>query len=282
MFTFLEFLKALSEMPMANYRYSSVPDDPEAQAGVKDFGGYDDVDKQVLQKDSTSKKLEEVLARSTGHNFNILMLEYPSFLRKADRMTVPTKKLYKPYVEKYCQENNIPIQGHITFAKNKSTGDPMKPWMILHTIGHALTEEYPRTQSEMGVILKDVAMRHATSHGYGYSVRDDKLTQMEVMARIFKFGSAQRIIDQKTRKTQIRDFGELVHELFAEFLWHGKIRYQMPEEDLRKPRGENDFKSNIHLAPWKGGDVAEDIKHLEYYIKDLLDESVGKILIDFN
>lgn len=51
-----------------------------------------------------------------------------------------TTGYYEGDVELYIKSNGIKKENHITFAKNASTGHLLIPWMILHTLGHALVE----------------------------------------------------------------------------------------------------------------------------------------------
>ena len=113
--------------------------------------------------------------------------------------------------------------------------------MILHTLGHAISEENDYYFiSEIINLLKPM-------ENISYPIASGGIKN------IFNFKSVEEI-------KSIHD-GEIVHELIAEYLWHGgEIR-------VKKPYNNNEEIMNV-------------IFEVEEKITELLDNCVGKIILD--
>lgn len=208
-------------------------------------GGQDFVDRDVkaINNPVIHKKLEEVLARSTGFDFNIVFLE-PNNIR--------TKENYYYQALDYCKKENIPLEGHITFAKSSSSGDPLTPWNILHTLGHALTDFDTELFEEILTILMSLKILF---------FHKNKINFLSFYTSLFQFKSA--------KSNNLLDFYELVNELIAEYLWHGFIRFKVPE-NLKYPEPVQNPEEEIKKS----------FLNIEHYINQLLEKAVGKIIID--
>lgn len=158
-------------------------------------------------------------------------------------------------VYKYCQENGIPLEGHITFAKPQSTGDSLTPWMILHTLGHALFANFQPKEAMIQELLRVVRL-----YSMERRVEVNASMIMRFFSELFKFKSISNPIN-KDKATV--DTEELVYELVAEYLWHGQIR--------TNPQAE-------YYERYRLGDVA---KNLEKIIHNQLQASVGKVIVDY-
>lgn len=241
----------LQEMPLSNYKTKFIHDPYEKEAFGYDtlkkkidksrqvipnssssiFSNQKDIEDQFSKKDrliithpKTFRILEEKL-KNSKYNFNILLIESQKDSNKNE---------YMEHLIKFMKENNISQQNHITFAKNSTSGHLLTPWMILHTLGHAISEEndYYVTSEVINLLepIKNIGINN-----------------------IFNFKSAEEI-------KNIYD-GEIVHELIAEYLWHGgEIR-------VKNPYNNNEKIMNV-------------IFEIEEKIAELLDNCIGKIILD--
>jgi hypothetical protein len=101
------------------------------------MGYFSNTDVALLSNQKSSKTLENKL-KNVGYNFNILIFESSV---DDDRRNVSPPSNYIRKINNYIRSNNITLENHITYVKNGSSGDPLTPWMILHTLGHAVAEE---------------------------------------------------------------------------------------------------------------------------------------------
>ena len=244
----------LAEMPMSNYRYRFDKIIPTS-VGIPHFNQKD---RAAIENITVQKKLEEVLNR-TGYNFNILFIE----VQGLGYQSYP-KTQYRKIVRFYCNKNNIPLEGHITFAKKQSTGDVMSPWMILHTMGHALlenTNEFIAMNNTLTEFARDIRYYDKTS-----LIPNEKV---ESLSRLFMFASARNKVYEletgRPHKKSIADFDELIYDLVAEYLWHGgRIRVnQQTAIKLQIDHKINNF-----------------IQSIQNIISGALHKNVGNIIVD--
>ncbi len=129
------------------------------------------------------RTLEAVLSKHRW-KFNVLLIEgrgnalgsggkNPTFLdNDGDE--------YLARIKYWMQKNNVPQEGHITFAKNGSSGDAMTPWMVLHTLGHAFDMQ------ELNYAIK----RLITALSYDSTdPRIKSISHSLLLSRLFKFKS---------------------------------------------------------------------------------------------
>lgn len=215
-----------TEMPLAHYGYQfhskNDPDegflDTKAQAvirkkkatapwggevedlEIKNIGGrFSHRDKILISHPRTSRILEEKL-KSSKYNFNILLMEKKQGYEFVYSANV---KEYNDRIYEYMKENNLKIENHITFVKNATSGHLLTPWMILHTLGHAVTDHAYNFGSELVNAIKE-------------KIRSWNELEVGSLKNIFQFASIQKGVVDST--------DELLHELIAEYLWNGKIR----------------------------------------------------------
>jgi len=274
------FRQYLSEMALKGYKvdFMDSPNRGEESFltksdGKKDLGsqvyrsgrgvqhnisGYFSVrDRAVITHPRTVRSLEQRLSRS-GYDFNVLFIE--------DRRAL-TGKDYTDQVDEFMEENGVEREGHITFVKNGTTGHVMTPWMILHTLGHAVSEHTGGLSAGMEakhLIGESVAKvmgiasgslcRNPFAHGLGLVRPQCK----DALGKVFSFKSAVRDDSYNV----LLNRAELLHELVAEFLWNGDgIRVR---------------------SPYDGQDeVLKEIRSIEGGIRTLLGMCVGRIIFDY-
>jgi len=219
-------------------------------------GYFSGRDRAVITHPRTMRSLEQRLSRS-GYDFNVLFIE--------DRRAL-TGKDYTDQVDEFMEENGVEREGRITFVKNSTSGHVMTPWMILHTLGHAVSEHCgglsmgmeakhgigESVANVMGIVSGSLC-RNPFAYGVGHSswCRD-------AFGKVFSFKSAVR--DDHYNALLSRD--ELLHEFVAEFLWNGDgIRVK---------------------SPYDGEDgVLKEIRSIEGGIRTLLGMCVGRIIFDY-
>jgi len=214
------------------------------------FGYFSGKDRAVITHPRTFRALEGRLARS-GYDFNILLIEDAG----AD---------YDEQVEQFMRENGIEQRGHITFVKNGTSGHVMTPWMILHTLGHAVAEHAGGERSGRAVGAKSRIQDGATDIMSLVSGKDCRTAGRgspgckEALGKVLAFKSAARQDSYSTALNQT----ELVHELVAEFLWNGdRIRVKPPHD--------------------ADADITRLVGEIEGEVRILLDNCVGKVVYDW-
>lgn len=158
-------------------------------------------------------------------------------------------------IEELSKATNIPIktlQNSITVNLNSSQpdADPASPWMIIHQITEALRYDVLEDARNAGYTDlygddNEAMFLHHIEKNFGPQANNHEIART-IFRRIFKMQSAQN-------KT-----GEMINELFTEYLWHGgKIRVNYPEDLNRQ--------------------VVDKLKaELETYFTLVLDRAVGK------
>jgi hypothetical protein len=256
--TFKNWL-SLQEMPLANFRHafgSLPPNDKRGMSGY--FVGEDRI---VIKHPKTVRTLERVLSK-TGFMFNILMVEMVGGFDSNG------KDNYLRQLEYFMADENIPRMGHITFAKTGSSGDLMTPWMILHTLGHALIKTKTQAIQQIASLLESLFILPVQG----------SMMRVPHLSSFFRFKSAvvaHSHLPEKDRATpgpkiknkfeMLSTYEELVHELVAEYLWHGgKIRLNLQD-----------------MQPQQAQKAAAAVMEIEGIIKGLLQASVGEVITDF-
>ena len=209
------------------------------------MGRFSQKDKSILSHPKTFKTLEDKLGKS-GHDFNILMMDreepYPYQLQDGSKKLTKIE-WFKKEAKELLEREGVPTEGRITFIKNSSSGNLMKPWMVLHTLAHAVFEE-----NGFGFVRLEPNIQRETT----------RLTQDGTipLGQIFMFSSASapQAAPQEQGGLEGHEDPELQHELMAEFLWNGRIRI-------------------------KGPDQEEAAENIQRSLEELLDNCVGKIII---
>jgi hypothetical protein len=231
---FYEFLlkkdKTFMEMPLRHYghilnepgdRYvdkdedQNEPLEPIGKGGLqlKANAKYDDDiigdrytkrDRLVISHPRTFRILEQKLSKSK-YNFNILFIEER---KKRQYLNISnTKEIFekRPELNDYLNSNGIDVQNSITFIQVGSSGHILTPWMILHRIGHAIGASY----NPEGI------------GGYTYPVLQEvwSIIGRYVTGKSLHFFKFKSAVNKNIDSNE-----EFVHELIAEYLWHGEIR----------------------------------------------------------
>lgn len=269
---------SFNEMPMANYNIGHINKDVPQKLGSIPVGGFTSQDRKAMYNPVWVKKLGDVLSRTSKYNFNIILME-----RKRPDPKSSEGKNQRDFfeeVEQFIKEKNIPTEGHITYVKNSTTGHALTPWMLLHTIGHAVFNQEQHIYKQAKEVMHSLYIDHVKSHNFLRSSEASLFqydTPVSFLKRLFLFKSAQNA-EKGHEDRSLVDFSELIYELVAEYLWHGgKIRWQMPEEiPNANPHDVNS--ANVKMSEEM---VARHIRTLESEIDRALTACVGKVIYDY-
>lgn len=262
--TFAEFL---NEMALSSYRHKFGPDTGREEGfstltsgkpdigyqisgvGEQISGRFSRKDRQVITHPRTARILEERLKESE-FDFNILLIEDKWRGEKSPR---DGNQGYESQVEEFMEQNGMRTEGHITFVKNGTSGHVLTPWMILHTMGHALAEEEPMAHNWIRQIIHAILERISPGNN-DFRTAARKGT----FARLFMFKSASIDDYHNSGNTP----SELCNELIAEFLWNnGTIRIKPPYDEDQE--------------------VMSRVESMKMEIRSMLQRCVGKIIYDY-
>lgn len=174
---------------------------------------------------------------------------------------------------------NIP-RNDIVFIKSGPSGDPLTPWMVLHTIGHALTS------GKEGSALKH-SMHETMNMLEGYYKNVSYHTNLKTRC-LYNFRSARIPDGKKIGKSfgGVESSDELKHELIAAYLWYGG-KIKRPSEECMEILADK-----MYLDGKIAGNSEEfymqktkemvDIfyNRIEQSIKEALDKARGTVLLD--
>lgn len=210
-------------------------------------------DRAVITHPRTARVIEERLKHSE-YDFNILFVESKNRrLLKVD---------YADQVEQFIYDNRIKTEGQITFVKDGTSGHIMTPWMILHTLGHAVAAQDSGIEAKIWEAVDKI--RSAVDSFFANFPHLDYpgspgwvKSRREALGGVFAFRSASAEGDDGSAG----HLGEFVHELIAEFLWGGdRIRVRQPHQG--------------------NPEIVGQVRVIEGYIHQLLRGCVGKIIYD--
>ena len=227
------------------------------------------------------RKLDERLIKLGDVDFHIYfglpenikyLINYNTFNDRAEVETV--------LADIFFNQLNIP-KNDIVFVKSGASGDILTPWIILHTIGHAMTDSkvmknYDKKWNDLWEILSDFNIMHHS-----------------VVSCIFNFRSARSHLDKKkslvTVFNAVPDLLELRHELIASYLWNGgRIKRPAPECIAKIYPGNGGLVHTFKYRHLSDEEIAEGLtsKVNQFYdeadklIKESLDSLRGQVLID--
>lgn len=223
-------------------------------------------------------KLDERLMKLGDIDFHIYfglpenikdLINYNTFNDRAEVETV--------LADYFFNEMNIP-KNDIVFVKSGASGDILTPWMILHTIGHAMTDSkllknYDKKWNDLWQILSGFNIMHHS-----------------VVSCIFNFRSARVHLNKKksTAFNAVPDLLELRHELIASYLWNGGRIKRPGTECIAKIYRSGGLVGIFKYRRLSDDEIAEKLiqtvnrfyDEADKLIKESLDSLRGHVLID--
>lgn len=177
----------------------------------------------------------------------------------------------------FFNEMNIP-KNDVVFVKSGASGDILTPWIVLHTIGHAMTDSkvlknYDKKWNDLWKMLSDLNIMHHS-----------------VVSCIFNFRSARTHMNKKrsTMFNAVPDLLELRHELVASYLWNGGHIKRPEPECIAKIYHNGGIVETLKYSRLSDEEITEKLTSLvnQFYdeadklIKESLDALRGHVLID--
>ena len=248
-----EAISKLKDHPkLKNHDFSQIALelDERPERGTLEYFGNTDV--ELIRKEKTRKTIEQWL-NDNDTPFSWIMV-FDDQSRSYDRSQ---NKVYS-----FERQNDLlPTPGKITFLKSGNAGeDPLTPHMILHTIGHAVTNHFGEAKlNRLKLDIGEILINEKIMTNYRTDVMMTKLCQLLHMKSALKTVSG--VMDPR----KIVNFDELVNEVVAIYVKNGRIKVepnQYCEFDISQ-QAINDIKS-----------------YLELYCHDALTACVGQIIED--
>jgi hypothetical protein len=178
---------------------------------------------------------------------------------------------------------NIP-KTDIVFVKRGSTGDILKSWMILHTFGHALLDNFYEVHKNMDYLVNKIFLLfNVEDFASAYKMTMDG---EPLLSCLFNFASMRGIGKpvHGSAFRALRDSNEVAHELVASYLWNsGKISRPTVEcyQKLYNIYNEDGVVSSAYF------DFNNFVRYIEGVFVELddavtgaMEKARGKVLID--
>jgi hypothetical protein len=213
------------------------------------FSGFLDGDRRALHNPKWRGNVRDAF-RNTSHQYNFFFLQDV----KDRRSTYTAKSLFEvsDYLLDYTFDMSVPDSINVVFTNNFGTDRvAMTPWIIAHRTSHTIHEHLDDGKGvEYVQILHDMCIHIKNINNCHHRLNKD-------LRQVLKFRSA---------KKQLTRYGELFHEIFAQYLIQGSVTF------IKLPNTVPD------------ADVINSITRkyapkINASIKRLLDQSVGNIYI---
>lgn len=281
---------------------------PLGEAPIQDYKTIGDFDKNssfrksrdrhLITNPSTIKRVKDKF-NNTDTNFNLFFVNSS----KANKHTEVGKvsiewveeNLGKEVADQVRNATDFDDSVNVIFTNNKgSEGVPMTGWIMAHRIAHALARysgprnrqfhSYGSTADQLhntvssimdmyGKTVPDswdkMVGRDFSEYGRA-STRRSQLSYSHFMSKLCTFRSA--------RENNVRDWFEFLHELFAQYITTGSVKFNdAPEQFGNRNTGV------YRLKPEDRDDadhmIASLARGLEYMFDDMLSEATGSILV---
>lgn len=238
--------------------------------------------------------LDKLLSKIDDFDFHIFIGKPFFFGTYKDKKTNEIKNykqeiVHSHILRKYFFETlNIP-EYDIVFNKQSSSGDVLTPWMILHTLAHAISLYVKFNKDIANQIYNffEKIKNYPKEENYNKKNLDFIISEphrdpsSEILPLLFNFKSVRTINPpnvpvEKLKMARVADMEELIHELFVYYLING-LKIPMPnQENINKI-----LEYTTH----------HDVEHLTFDIQNLfnsiksdfyqtLRRCKGKVLID--
>lgn len=221
----MDSFRQFFEMPVTNFQLLGQWSDPKA----KRYGYHRD-DIGILTNPAGVEKIKRKWSK-TEMPFDLYFLRSPQGYKVREVGEVDQEYL-RDVLKINIQINPQAIT--VIFTQNMGAERmPMNYWTIAHRFGHALARKsqaydyYERElRNEMLRIAQDIyGYGSSRSYGYGYDYGYQDKARRENPDTILK-GLAQAIGTMgSARKRLLRNFNEFFHELLAQYIIEGKVRF---------------------------------------------------------
>lgn len=264
----------------------------------------DPVDRKLIQNPATIERVKQKFA-STDHNFNLFFVNSPKANKHTEVGQVSPEwvkqNLGDDVYNAVTNATNFDDSLNVIFTNNKGTqGKNMTGWIMAHRIAHALgryqsgysmsrrlQKQFTNYEGSANALhsyaadimelygRKNIPTTYDKMSGIGsYDNRDNtrrnQLSYLHFMTQLCTFRSA--------RENVVRDWFEILHELFAQYITTGSVKFNPPPSKFgTRQTGTYYLKQeNKEDAEYLIDQMASG---LEYMFDDLLREASGSILV---
>lgn len=262
------------------------------------FGAVDKkyIDKMyaVDNKKGIIAGLDRMLSKIEDFDFHVFIGKPFFFGTYKDEKTNEIKN-YKQEIphtsilQKYFFETLKIPSNDIVFNKQSSSGDVLTPWMILHTLAHAISL-YVKFNKDITNQIYDFFEKiknYPKEENYNKKNLDFIISEphrdssSEILPLLFNFKSVRTINPpnvpvEKLKMARVADMEELIHELFVYYLING-LKIPMPSQEniykILKYTTHNDIE---HLTL----DIQNLFNLIKSYFYQTLRKCQGRVLVD--
>ena len=268
--------------------YSFEDDADEAIGTYQTIGDFDKptigfkkaADRRIITNPKLIQKTKDKFAR-TDHPFNFYFVNLPGVGKHSELGMVGRDWLDEkiPKVSKQIPTDNMHV--NVIFVGNTAAEwKPMTPWIMAHRIGHVFQRAanvdklYSWKEAERTLMR---VTNYIFENGYGkkglspqrrlagYDQQEYEKVRFD--QRTFKFYWQNVATFRSAREGKIRDWFEVLHELFAQYLTTGKIIFNPLPKSLSKAGA---FKTQPIYVRFQGNE--QDYEYLNGMLGDLAEE----------
>lgn len=283
------FIEYLTEAPVTDY---------------KTFGDFSKShsfkkrDRAIITSPKSINNTKQKLGK-TEHNLNLYFINSKEANRHTEIGVVSLNwvkqnlgdEIYN-YISNKLEEDAI----NVIFTNNKGEqGVPMTPWIISHRIAHALSKNdytrYGQTHAQFqeyreagnslreafndliecyGIQTQTFSKHISDTNAQQYLNLNDRQKQL-----LFKQIGSQVCTFKSARDGKIREWFEILNELFAQYIVTGRIQFNLAPDRLKFGRGFLSLQDEE-----TANDILNALSHtLHYWFDSLCNSAYGKILV---
>lgn len=240
----MERANAILEAPVASY--NTYPAEKE-QFVSRNRRGWKPHDRKLVTHPVAIQKVKDKFAASLRFDFDLWFVSVPNGMAHREMGRVISKSVLwdeKDGLGLNPEEVKINPNNITVFYTNNSGTEavPLTAWTMAHRFGHAIDREdfYREYSRRLRTFMADVwGLKAPLPQWQGGSAADTRAH----MKRLHKV--AHQIGTMKAaRDGNLRDVGEFSHELFAQYIMTGRVRFNRfgrPEQDEMLAEGEEEF-----------------------------------------
>lgn len=253
-------------------------------------------DRGILQSPKGIEKIKR-LWQNTSNDFNMYMVNSPEANRYTEVGIVSKEWLEENMPKTYPFLQLRDDQINVIFTNNKATQrHPMTAWIIAHRLGHAFwtwsfgtgnagrsSHGYKETRQQMLFYVGQLASQYSdsfTSDQMGIRYGSGQTTTAHDTHEKIFLGLYNEIGTMKSaRDRKIRNEFEFLHELFAQYIITGSVKFNPLPDSIKVGRSTLRFKGTEADRDYYDGILEDLAMTLGDYFQMSLDESVGRIYV---
>lgn len=246
--------------------------------------GFGTQDRKLLNNPKAITKIKAMWKHPEDVDFNILLVNHPSISQFVEHGEVNEEWLRKntPALADEILAKVKPDEVNIIFSNNKGSEKvPMTGWIMAHRFSHVVfrqTNLNRRQYSMMGEMvnlineyLGTIAEHYGIRGSHDHHQPLDYAHMKHYLQLVCTFKSA--------RDGKLRNAYEAVHEMLAQYMLGGQIRFNDTPEQFKAGRGYYSLMEPEDDARYINNSLEELADQLEDYMMSICHDSVGKIYL---